>query len=77
VVEDIPKPLRYGKPIVAMAAGGPYTQRQVRKLQERGIPAYPTPKRSVKAVKNLTKYHLEIRRSLNIQALVNVTSEGE
>ncbi len=62
VVEEIPKLKSFNKPIVAMAAGGPYTRRQVDRLQRSGIPVYSTPERLIKAVKHLLTYYLEIRR---------------
>ncbi|MCS7386985.1 MAG: CoA-binding protein [archaeon GB-1867-005] len=62
VVYEVAKLRKYGKPIVAMAAGGPYTHRQIKKLQENGIPTFPTPERLVKAVKHFTTYHLKIKQ---------------
>ena len=46
----------YGKPILCCAAGGPYTIKQSRKLEEMGIPVYPTPERAVVAAKALFEY---------------------
>ncbi len=42
---------KYKKPLVACAAGSHYTQKLARKLEEHGIPVYPTPERAVKAIK--------------------------
>jgi len=58
VVYEVPKLRRYGKPIVALASGGPYTIKQARRLQEGGIPVFPTPERLIRAVKNFIKYYL-------------------
>ncbi len=62
IVDEIPKLKKYDKPIIAMAAGGPYTQKQIRKLQQNRIPVYPTPERLIKAVKNFLTYYLKLRK---------------
>ncbi len=47
---------KYKKPIVACAAGSHYTQKLARKLEESGIPVYPTPERAVGAIKAMLSY---------------------
>mgnify|MGYP001571991773 CR=1 FL=1 len=42
---------KYNKTIVACAAGSHYTQQLARKLEENGIPVYPTPERAVGALR--------------------------
>lgn len=61
IVYEVPKLRRYGKPIVALASGGPYTIRQARKLQERGVPVFPTPERLIRTVKNFITYYSKIK----------------
>ncbi|MFQ5711574.1 MAG: acetate--CoA ligase family protein [Candidatus Geothermarchaeales archaeon] len=56
ITHIVPEMLRYGKPIVCCAAGGPYTKRQVSILEARGIPVYPTPERATAAVGALIQY---------------------
>ncbi|RLE55215.1 MAG: CoA-binding protein [Candidatus Methanomethylicota archaeon] len=67
VVDEVAALKKYGKPIVAMAAGGPYTQEQVKRLQKNGIPTYPTPERLIKAVKHFTTYYLKIKQTTKIK----------
>ncbi len=47
---------RYKKPILACAAGGEYSNRLSDRLTKGGIPVYPTPERTVKAMKALVDY---------------------
>ena len=47
---------RYGKPIVAVAAGGPYTRRQSRRLEREGIPVFQSPRLAVRAALALYLY---------------------
>lgn len=61
VVYEILKLREYGKPIVAMASGGPYTVKQARRLQGGGIPVFPTPERLIRAVKNFLEYYLNFK----------------
>ncbi len=42
-----------GKPIVVCTLGGEYTMRIKRMFEERGLPAYPSPERAVRAMKIL------------------------
>lgn len=58
VVDYLIELQKYGKPIVACAAGGKYSNELSKKLMKGGIPVYPTPERAVKAMKVLTTYGL-------------------
>jgi 3-hydroxypropionyl-CoA synthetase (ADP-forming) len=49
IVNIVPEMQRYGKPIICCASGGPYTRKQSRTLEEKGVPVYPTPERAVAA----------------------------
>ncbi len=49
IVEVAPKMRIYGKPILAVALGGPFTRRQSRELEIRGIPVFSSPERAVSA----------------------------
>ncbi len=44
------------KPIIACATGGRYTRKNLRKLGKRGVPAYLSPERAVKAMRALVYY---------------------
>jgi 3-hydroxypropionyl-CoA synthetase (ADP-forming) len=47
---DIQKHAReHDKPIICTTTGGPYTRKQVRIIEEKGIPTYSTPERAVSA----------------------------
>jgi acyl-CoA synthetase (NDP forming) len=37
------------KPVICGASGGPYTRKQVKKVERMGIPVYNTPERAVSA----------------------------
>ena len=56
IVEVLPKLKRYGKPIICGASGGPYTLKQSRILEDKDIPIYPTPERTVAAANALVSY---------------------
>ncbi len=47
---------KYNKPLVACTAGGRFTMKGARLLEEAGIPALPTPARAAKAIWALVKY---------------------
>jgi len=49
VVHLVPKMKKYGKPIIAVAAGGPFTKKQSQELERRGIPVFSSPERAVAA----------------------------
>ncbi len=55
VVEVILGAQRQGKPIVNWATGGDYASRLILKLEEGGMPIYPTAERAVRAVHGLIK----------------------
>lgn len=63
IVFEVPKLREYGKPIVALASGGPYTAKQVRRLQEGGIPVFPTPERLIRAVRNFMVYYSKFKKN--------------
>ncbi|MBI1972122.1 MAG: CoA-binding protein [Candidatus Aenigmarchaeota archaeon] len=44
------------KPVIACSAGGNFTQLHMHALEKEGIPAYPTPKKAVKAAGALWQY---------------------
>ncbi|MHA1722316.1 MAG: hypothetical protein ACTSXW_04470, partial [Candidatus Baldrarchaeia archaeon] len=44
------------KPIVVGAAGGPYTRKMSKMLEEIGVPVYPIPERAVAAAYALYSY---------------------
>jgi acetyl coenzyme A synthetase (ADP forming)-like protein len=52
---------KYNKPLVACTAGGRFTMKGARLLEEAGIPALPTPARAAKAMWALVEYG-EIKR---------------
>lgn len=56
---------KYQKPLVALTAGGRFTMKGARLLEEAGIPALPTPARAAKALWALAEYgqHLKKFRS--------------
>lgn len=56
VVEIVLAAKQSGKPIVGVAAGSEFTKVHVTRLEEGGIPFYPTPERGVKAVRALVQY---------------------
>ncbi|MFW9984837.1 MAG: CoA-binding protein, partial [Candidatus Odinarchaeota archaeon] len=47
---------KYDKPLVACTAGGRFTMRGARLLEEAGIPTLPTPVRAAKAIWSLVRY---------------------
>jgi 3-hydroxypropionyl-CoA synthetase (ADP-forming) len=53
IVDVIAKLRDYGKPIVCCAAGGPYTEKMSKRMEELGVPVYQTAERAVAAVKAL------------------------
>ena len=56
IIDVVAEMRRYGKPIVCCAAGGPYTRRQARRLEDLGVPVYPIPERAVAAAYALVAY---------------------
>ena len=56
---------KYNKPLIALTAGGRFTMKGARLLEEAGIPAMPTPARTAKALWALVEYgqHLKKLRS--------------
>jgi len=53
IVYVVPKMRKYGKPIIAVAAGGPFTKKQSRELESRGIPVFSSSERAVAAAQAL------------------------
>ncbi len=49
IVNIIPAMQKEGKPIICCASGGPYTRKQSRILENKGIPTYPIPERAISA----------------------------
>ncbi|MFX0134029.1 MAG: CoA-binding protein, partial [Candidatus Hodarchaeota archaeon] len=48
--------IKYRKPIVVCTIGGDFTQMMVKMMEENQIPTFPTPERTVIAVKALVSY---------------------
>jgi len=63
IVDVVADMLRFGKPIIACAAGGPYSSKQSASLEARGVPVYPTAERAVRAAHALFTY-MEVKRRL-------------
>ena len=62
IIEVVAEMRSYGKPIVCCAAGGPYTRKQAKRLEELGVPVYPIPERAVAAAYALVAYG-QVRKS--------------
>ena len=56
IIDVVAEMRSYGKPIICCAAGGPYTRRQAKRLEELGVPVYPIPERAVAAAYALAIY---------------------
>jgi acyl-CoA synthetase (NDP forming) len=54
VVETIAAAQKQSRPIISWATGGEFAQKLISKLEELGIPTYPTSERAVKAIQGLT-----------------------
>jgi len=53
VVDSIAQVQEHGKPIVCWATGGEFSRQLITKLEEAGVPTYPTSERVVRAVEGL------------------------
>ncbi|MFX1566706.1 MAG: CoA-binding protein, partial [Promethearchaeota archaeon] len=53
---------KYKKPLVALTAGGRFTMKGARLLEERGIPTLPTPARAAKALWALVEYGQHLKK---------------
>ncbi len=53
---------KYKKPLVALTAGGRFTMKGARLLEEAGIPALPTPARAAKALWALVEYGQHLKK---------------
>ncbi|MFX1564238.1 MAG: acetate--CoA ligase family protein [Promethearchaeota archaeon] len=53
----------YKKPIVACTAGGRFTLKGARLLEEAGIPAVPSPRRAARAIWSLVEYGRQLNQS--------------
>jgi acetyl coenzyme A synthetase (ADP forming)-like protein len=53
---------KYNKPLVALTAGGRFTMKGARLLEEAGIPAMPTPARAAKALWALVEYGQHLKK---------------
>ena len=49
VISVFPELVKYRKPIICTASGGPYTRKLTRIIEQQGIPVYPTGERAVSA----------------------------
>ena len=70
IVSVIAELRSFNKPIVCCAAGGPYTERMSRRIEELGIPVYETAERAVAAVKALV-LQAKVRGRIEQQRLEN------
>jgi len=62
VVDFILDMQRFKKPIVCCAAGGKYTKKMAEKLENGGVPVYPSPDRAVKSYNLLVKRSEQVKR---------------
>jgi acetyl coenzyme A synthetase (ADP forming)-like protein len=86
VVNTIAEVQRQGKPIVCWATGGDFSQQLINKLEEAGIPTYPTTERAIRAIQGLIeagktrKWHapdkVAARRDLTNEIFTNALSDG-
>jgi acetyl coenzyme A synthetase (ADP forming)-like protein len=86
VVDVILNMQKYGKPIVCWATGGDYAKKLIAKLEEGGIPTYPTSERTVKAAQALIKagqkkkiesmIRIDVNRDTAFKILNKASSEG-
>jgi acyl-CoA synthetase (NDP forming) len=53
---------KYNKPLVALTAGGRFTMKGARLLEDAGIPAMPTPARAAKALWALVEYGQHLKK---------------
>ncbi|MFX1576395.1 MAG: acetate--CoA ligase family protein [Promethearchaeota archaeon] len=53
---------KYQKPLIALTAGGRFTMKGARLLEEAGIPALPTPARAAKALWALVEYGQHLKK---------------
>jgi len=65
IINIVPEMQKYEKPIICCASGGPYTRKQSKILEEKGVPVYPIPERAVAAAYAL------IARGMFIQKIEN------
>ena len=63
VVETIASAQKKGRPIISWATGGEFAQKLISKLEELGIPTYPTSERAVKAIQGLIRASMNARES--------------
>jgi acetyltransferase len=86
VVDVILNMQNHGKPIVCWATGGDYANKLITKLEEGGIPTYPTSERTVRAAQGLIKagqqketepiVQVDVNRDKVFQILDKASSEG-
>jgi acetyl coenzyme A synthetase (ADP forming)-like protein len=85
VVNIIAEVQRQGKPIVCWATGGDFSQQLINKLEEAGVPTYPTTERVIRAIQGLIeagktrKWHapdtVPARRDLANEIFTNALSD--
>ena len=56
ILDVLAKAKQYDKPIICCAAGGPYTAKITKKLEDLGLPVYPTGERAARAALGLMSY---------------------
>ena len=56
IIEILSEMKKFKKPVICVSSGSSYTKRQIKKLEERGIPVYSTPEGAVKAFAASVKY---------------------
>lgn len=62
VAEVIVSLQKFGKPILAVAAGSGFTKKVARSIENGGVPVYPTPERAVRSFKALLDYSKFVSR---------------
>ncbi len=86
VVNVISEVQKHGKPIICWATGGEFSEQLIAKLEEAGIPTYPTTERVIRSIRGLIEagerkawpspVTIDAKRDLAKQIFKKVLSEG-